>query len=74
MPSKENAATGEWSGTVVRSIVKITALFAAIGIALGYFNTDLSWILSGFRTGVAVSTLYVVYKIAQEVHHFREAR
>lgn len=74
MPSKENTTTGEWNEQIVRSIVTIVGLFAVSGVTLAYFTTDLSWILSGFRTGVTVSILYVVSKIAQEIHYFRKTR
>ena len=72
MPPKENTGAREWNTRIVRSIVTILGLFTVIGTVLAFVGTNLSLIVTGFRTGVDVSILYVVYKLAQEIHYSRK--
>ena len=71
MPSEDDSH-GEWSAKLVRLIIYIVSSFTILGIALAYLATELSLVITGFMMGVSVSILYLVYKIAQEVHYFRE--
>jgi len=72
MSAKENVPTGEWSETVARYVFTITTLFTILGITLVFLSSNVGLAFSGLRTGVAVSILYLIYKIAQEVHYFRK--
>lgn len=72
MPSEEDGPNGEWSAKLVRLVISIVSFFTILGIALAYLATELSLVITGFRMGVGVSILYLVYKIAQEVHYFRK--
>jgi small-conductance mechanosensitive channel len=71
MPSKEDGPSGEWSAKLVRLIIYLVSFFTILGIVLAYLTTELALVLAGFRMGVIVSILYLIYKIAQEVHYFR---
>mgnify|MGYP006292616933 CR=1 FL=1 len=72
MPSEEDGPNGEWSAKLVRLIIYIVSFFTILGIVLAYLTTALPLVIAGFRMGVVVSILYLVYKIAQEVHYFRK--
>jgi len=70
MSSQEYTPTGEWSAKIARYVIYIVSLFTIIGIPLAILSANLIVILIGIQTGVTVSILYLVYKIAQEVHYF----
>lgn len=72
MTAEETAPTGEWSAKIARYVLEILALFGVLGFPLALLFSDLRLVLGSFRTGVAVSILYLVYKIAQEVHYIRK--
>ena len=71
MPTEQAAPHGEWSAAVVRYLIYIVGSFTTVGVVFGWLTTFLGLATLGFFVGVALSVLYLLYKIAQEIHHLR---
>ena len=74
MPSEADDRSGEWSAKLVRLVIYIVSFFTVLGVVLAYLTTELALVIFGFRIGLVVSILYLVYKVAQEVHYLRETQ
>jgi hypothetical protein len=73
MSAVENPGDGSWSVSLTRVVMAVTTLCSLAGIAFAFLFTSLAPIFSGIQLGVWLSILYVLYKIAQELHHLRLA-
>jgi hypothetical protein len=72
MSSEQAAPDGAWSGTLVQYIIYLSSLFTAIGTAIALPITGFGLaIVVALQLGPGGSTLYLLYKIAQELHHLR---
>ena len=73
MSDVQNSGDGSWSVAITRVVIGVTTVCSLAGIAFAYLFTSLAPIFSGIQLGVGLSILYVLYKIAQELHHLRVA-
>lgn len=69
MPSTQNAPDNAWNRKLAFTVTVILGLFIGVGMfSLWFTNEGPGIVLTWFWVGVGVSVIYLLYKIAQEIH------
>ena len=69
MPSNHDGTDGSWNRRLAFVVTVIVGLFIVVGVfGLWFTNAGPGIVLTWFWVGVGVSVIYLLYKIAHEIH------